>query len=480
MSHTETLEHAENPYDVTGEEHQKFQPEDYESEQHHEPGGIPWKLMCFLSIPFLEVIGQAIFKDESIRAVIVAPALLLTVLLAAFDSISQARLRNYSHSRSIKYGMNVMLWLGGVGVFALALAIGMRNEGYYIAADIYHWYFEFLGVAALGIWAFSSYSSHIIARSCLKAFLLLGMVGCGRELMGVLGINIFEGGGNSVAGTMLFRLELGRGFPMIPLLMVSAALLYAPRSDSRFAFLAMAAGFLLLICLMFTFKRTQWLLFPVLFIGMCLPKRVITASPFFLVAGLIMVWAFSFVSPNTIPALIDAAKQQLTYSDNWSIDDTLINRQNQVDETFKVCWKQPIGHGFGAEVQIPTPNGKRVEALHYVHSLYAYYALQFGFLGGAVAICVILVLSLLCFISLDMDEYAQWMVRAGLFGMVAFAGSGITLVSIHTTFAGLIIAVVVTGLARCTSPHREDDPNAFLEEEEEEWQPPEIPHFDHS
>jgi hypothetical protein len=438
---------------------------DYDYHEAYEPEDIyhfPWKLYAFLSIPFLEVIAPVFMAADqknvdTIKAVVVCAVSALVMLFAGFDIIYQARKRASDHPTSMRIWFQTAAWLGGIGIFALALAAAWRNEIYYIGADIYHWFVEFLLISFLGVWACSSYSSLTISRAFSKTFLLLGCTGIAIVVLGIMGFTV--GGGHAVEGFALWRIELGRAFPIVPLVLVCSCFLFAPWHHHRLPVGILATVFTLLICLVFTWKRTQWAM-SLCCLGtlvlLMLPKRMISFAPLFFMLFGVCLWAFHITSPRTIPHLVYELKEMVTYNDNWTIDQTIDTREAQVTETFRVAAREPLGHGFGAEIQILTPNGKSVEKLHYVHSLYAYYALQFGVPGCLAATGVLGVLMLSLYRAVGMNEEAQWFVKGALVSWIALAGSGLMLVSIHTVFSGVVLAISIVGLARCLHPHPAD------------------------
>jgi hypothetical protein len=426
----------------------------------------PWKLWAFLSVPLMEIIAQCVFTTDGERAILVAPAFGLAMFLAIFDLILQARNRHTFHSEGMKMWFLTGIWLGGLGLFAIAMAVGWKNEMYYVAADIFHWYFEFVGVGFLAVWAFSSYSSHVIARAVSRACFWMALIGLTIVALGILGKLQAGYGGKPVEGVFRWRLELGRAYPIVPLIISIALLFYAPRTSGKVPLLTLTTVLMFIVCLIFTLKRTQWLLFPVCAVGLFIPKRAFNYLPFFALLGGTMLWGFHILSPNAIPNAIEDLKQFVTYNEEWTVDQTLDTRDMQVKEAFRVSFKEWWGHGFGAEIYIITPNGKRTEALHYVHSLYAYYALQFGLPGGVVAIGVFLAVVLGLYLVMDINPAAQWMVRSALFSIVALAGSGLMMVSIHTALAGVVLGIAVVALARCYHPHMLDEYHSPAEQED--------------
>jgi O-Antigen ligase len=465
-----TTSHSINPYSHSHDDDEQESHEHYEYHDHHdfEPEDIhstPWKLYAFLLIPFLEVISPIFMTTEqkngdTVKAIVVGGACAVVMLFAFFDLIYQARKRASDHSTSMRILFQTSTWLGGIGVFALALAAGWRNEVYYVGADIYHWFVEFLLVSFLGVWACSSYSSLTISRAFTNTFLALGCMGLAIVVLGISGFAV--GGGHAVEGFAMWRIELGRAFPMVPMILVVACFLFAPWHHHRLPMKTLVTVGILGICLIFTWKRTQWamtLCCLASLVMLMLPKKAISLAPLFFMLFGACLWAFHITSPRTIPHLIADLKEMVTYNENWTIDQTMDTREAQVTETFRIAAREPFGHGFGAEIQILRPDGKSVEKLHYVHSLYAYYALQFGVPGCLVATGVLGVLMLSLYRAVGMNEEAQWLVKSALVCWVALAGSGLMLVSIHTVFSGVVLALSVVGLARCLQPHSADGYN---------------------
>ncbi len=68
-----------------------------------------------------------------------------------------------------------------------------------------------------------------------------------------------------------------------------------------------------------------------------------------------------------------------------------------------------------------------MEKLHYVHSLYAYYALQFGVPAAWLLPASWACLMLSLYRAVGMNEEAQWFVKGALVSWIALAGSGLML-----------------------------------------------------
>jgi hypothetical protein len=176
--------------------------------------------------------------------------------------------------------------------------------------------------------------------------------------------------------------------------------------------------------------------------------------------------------PHKIDNLLANVKEQLTYNKNWSIDDTLKAREHQAQDGIEEGLRSPIGQGFGAEIDTLSADGKRTVKQHYLHSLHAYYILQFGPLGYGLVAVVIAALTWGVFRSFDTVEDCQWMLRAALFSLVACGITGLTLVSIHTTFAGMALGLAITSLARCKDEQQLEMLAAWEEEAYQRELPP--------
>lgn len=407
----------------------------------------PWPLLGFLGIPLLELVGQVISPEEATRALLVFPAVVLLLLVAGVDMMTRRR-RDVSLDSGIRRYFFYAGWLIALGAFSAVYALVKHNDPDNIAKEIYHWFVEVLATAFLGVWAASRYSATRVCSAYIRACVLYGFVGLAVAVLGTF--NMVPGGGVHVAGSRWFRLELGRGYPLIPLIIAGSMFFYPPGGLSRRTKMAIVvACFLLVLATVATLKRTQWLVVPVCLFGAMLSRRQLMAVAGLALCGFVLLWSANAVMPHQVDNFLANVKEQLTYNKNWSIDDTLKAREHQAQDGIKEGMRSPIGQGFGAEIDTISADGKRTVKQHYLHSLHAYYILQFGPLGYGLVAVVIAALTWAVFRHFDTVEDCQWMLRASLFSLVACGITGLALVSIHTTFAGMALGLAITSLARC-------------------------------
>jgi hypothetical protein len=431
---------------------------------------IKWPLVMALAVPFAELAAQAIFPDEWQKAILVFPVVFASVCVAVFDLIGQEisdRLRTRVSVR------NLLLFVASwsfVGAYGTVVGLVRGNAGFYIGADVYHWFIEILGVAIIYVWACYRYRPAVVASHLLCGFLLYALIGLGVTFAGIAGMPV--AGGNLVSGSWLWRLDLSRGFPLIPLLFAVAVLVHPPKANAAMLkAIARLAIALLLVVLFFTLKRTQWALFPLGVLGIVLSKRLLAWSMIAIPCIAVLYTAIDVASPGTTTRWIDTLSELVTYNKDWRISDTLGVREEQTEDAYKQALQTPLGVGFGGELTTTDATGKQTIVVHYVHSLHAYYLMQLGPVGYSVLVLLTGGLLLSVFRALDHDPRKEWIARGSLMSMGILLASGFAMVSIHTCFAGMVVALSLMGLP-VDDPegdaHDEDDEDEDDEEEEDE------------
>lgn len=405
---------------------------------------IKWPLVLAMAVPLSDIAAQILWEAEWQRAILTSPVVLLALGFVLFDLLGQqlADVRLPFATRSFWLFMALWSAIGGYGVF---IGVVRHNTPFYVAADIYHWFLEIPLVALIFFWACYRYSSTVVASHLLMGLLVYGAIGIVLSIAGLLGLPV--GGGSAVAGTSHWRLDLGRGFPLIPLTIALALFVSPPRSNRAWLRTAAVPVIAVLgLVLIFTLKRTQWLLFPVALLGLTLPRRYLARSLLLVPTAAILWFAAASVMPNETANIIGAAKEAMQYTDNWTIDQTLRVREVQSSDAIQQVIRRPLGEGFGGELITLSAEGKRTERLHYLHSLHAYYLLQLGIGGYVAAALLVGALLLALFNTLDSYQETEWMRRGTLTAIGIILLSGISLVSSHTTFAGLVIGLALVAL----------------------------------
>jgi hypothetical protein len=438
---------------------------EYEEYEEEESLSTPWPMLCFLAVPALELLGQTISDEESQRALLVFPAVVVLTLVAIVDMFTRSRSRDVRFDSSLRRFFWFTGWLVLLGVFSAVYAWLKGNAPLYIAADIYHWFIEIIATAFLGVWAASRYSLARVCSSYVRACVVYGLIGVAVTTLGML--HMAPGGGSNVQGSSLFRLELGRGYPLIPLIIVGSIFFYpTDRMSSRTKAAVLLASILLGLAMLATLKRTQWLVVPVCLFGAMLTRRQLIFTVVMLACGFVVLWAANNTMPHQVENFVELAKEKLTYNKNWTIDQTMKARELQAQDGIREGLRSPVGQGFGAEIDTISALGTQTVKVHYLHSLHAYYILHFGPLGYGVVLFSVGALCLAVFRAFDQVVDCQWMVRAALFSLLAFVVTGLTMVSVHTCFAGVALALGITSYSR----YRDEITLAALHEWEEEQQ----------
>jgi hypothetical protein len=331
-----------------------------------------------------------------------------------------------------------MAILGITGVWGACAGLVYHNEVYYLAADAFHWYFEILFIGFLSYTVFCRMAPGQMIGQLARGSALLGGVGVVIWLVGTLGGPIHAGGMVPTLG--IWRLELARSFPFLPLIVTLGALTSpVPQSPSTRKCL-WCANVLLVVCLAVSLKRTQWIavlgVLPILF-G---PRRLLRP---FLVAGfasvtiaavMVALWADKLYT--AVPEIVD---NKLTYNSHWTVQDTLSSRSLQYEGLLDHV-NRPLGHGFGATFRTWIPIKRYVAETHYVHNMYLYYGLHLG---------VGVLLPLLALGKLMADLWRviarcgpwEWGARTALASLLAAGAGGLTLVPTHSAFSGLILGL---------------------------------------
>lgn len=396
----------------------------------------------------VELIAFVFFESDAIRGAAVG---VLLFLLAAIGLLSWV-FRGQAHEMRISPYLAAWSVIALVGAYGLVLA-GMRgNNVYYIAADLYHFFVELLLGAAVASWALGDVSAKRMARWTGLIGIVLGVIGMALIALSAVGVQF--GGGNLIAGSGLFRLELGRGFPITALIFTTAALFSKRQWDRRTRLLLVAAFVVLMIDLVFTFKRTMWLAYLGAVFLIRAPRRWIMIAG----AGIVMaVAAFALIAkiyPGFLVALGGVIGDALTYNKSYTIEDTIQERLFQYLGLLPYIRANLLGYGFGAEFSTYVPTLKHFDRVHYVHNYYLYHLLQVGLPGVAALFGTWLwYMRRLWAVCSEPSDF-RWVVRGALAATAVLAVSGFTLVSTHTIFAGYTVGLGVIALKRVAAEKR--------------------------
>ena len=162
-----------------------------------------------------------------------------------------------------------------------------------------------------------------------------------------------------------------------------------------------------------------------------LPSHVLRRLAITAVIGITAASSLLIIYGNQVFSNLDF----LTYNENYSVADTMEDRQNQLLDALKLIELQ--GKGLGAEVEIYKVGTNEVDRLHHVHSLYLFQFLQLGIVSASLCFAYLAALPLILNeLSTDRQRH-DWRIPAAVASIVGLTLNGVTLVSMHSAFAGI-------------------------------------------
>lgn len=398
-------------------------------------------VLPFLAILAAEIAAELFAESEVVRAAAVGAVLMLvaTAIVAYAATAGAFRIR-----RSLAEQLLVLAPLALAGLYGAALGVYRGNSVYYVAADVYHTFFELLLVTVIAAVFFQRLTPVQLVRTLSWTFLLLGGMGVMGTLLGMAGL--ISTGGHEVEALGLWRLNAGRGFPEVPLILLLASYRYRGPLPAAVRLVRAAAVFVLVLSFAAVLKRSMWLTFlavsPVLF----LHKRLIGIGVAAALGILPLLVLGYLLAPGLFLAAGAAAAQLLTYNPNYTVEDTLVERVQQIANVWPYMKATVLGYGSGAEFYTYWPGENRYGYVHYVHNLYVYYFLQLGYAGLVLYFAPFAALGWRLWRRVGEPDHLEWVRRGALAATVALLANGLTMVSLHTTFAGVMLALGVVSL----------------------------------
>lgn len=391
----------------------------------------------------LETIAFAIASSDTTRGAIVGAWLIVAAIAMTLSCVRGRRLRIPRSMVRALLPTAAVLFLGVVGV---TLAIARGNNPYYMTADVYHWFAELVLMGVLTAWASHAATGPELARAIGLAGVLLGGLALAIILAGMLHLPVQ--GGHLIPSSGLFRLDLSRGFPELPMIAVTGALL-AGRSRwvTGTRSLLLVGYVLLLVALVFTFKRTMWITYGGALFLLLAPRTVIAAATA-LGGGLLLAGGLvARLFPQLVATGLGWVASHLQYS-AYTVEDTLAARLLQYAGVVRYLQRNPMGYGFGAEFTTFVPTAQGTAVTHYIHNFFLYYALQLGIPGLLILVSSLLVVGYWCWKAIRPRDEWEWAVRAGVASVAVLLVNGMTLVSTHTVFAGAVLGFAATAVGR--------------------------------
>lgn len=332
-----------------------------------------------------------------------------------------------------------------VTIYGYGIAVTRGNDPYYVAADLYHLILEIGLVALLTVWVLHRRAERDVQVLVIGVGLATGGVAFGASLLGAVGL--VETGGHFVESVGLWRMFAGRGFPLVPLTLCTALLASGRVSPRLRPWLWLATG-LLFIDLVLALKRAMWLTYlgvlPILFWRAATLRVLLLGGVIALPAAL----AATILRPDIVLGVFYFLNSLLTYNPNYTILDTLMERYEQIELVAVYLFGQPWGHGLGAEFLTYWPGENTYGYVHYIHNLYVYYLLQLGYLGCLLLFSSFLIVMWLLWRRIDRGDPLDWAIRAGLAAVLCVLVPGLTMVSLHSAFAGFVVGFGVWLVSR--------------------------------
>ena len=332
-----------------------------------------------------------------------------------------------------------------VTVYGYGIAVARGNDAYYVAADLYHLILEVGLIALLTVWVMHRRSERDVHVLVIGIGLATGGVAFGGSLLGAAGL--IETGGHFVESVGLWRMFAGRGFPLVPLVLCTALVASGRVSTRLRPWLWLATG-ILFIDLVLALKRAMWLTYlgvlPILFWRAATLRVLLLGG----VIALPAVLVATILRPDIVLSVFYFLNSLLTYNPNYTILDTLMERYEQIELVAGYLFGQPWGHGLGAEFLTYWPGENTYGYVHYIHNLYVYYLLQLGYLGCLLLFSSFVIVMWLLWRRIDRGDPLDWALRGGMAAILCILVPGLTMVSLHSAFAGFVVGFGVWLVSR--------------------------------
>lgn len=388
-----------------------------------------------LSLILLGGILSRFFSDsDPVRAICIVAMGMPAVLFAVFRFVYL--------QKGVKLRGSALAFLTAMlvaGVYGIAMGLKHDCRPYYLAADSYHWLFEVVAIAITFHLLLSTEDEDTVSKIMLGLAFAVAAAG----ILGVAGAyaGVVKHGGYFQGGSRLWHLKGGQNYPQIMLTMVTVLLVRGNLPRHR-RFFAMIVGAALLLLMVLTLKRTMWLSFLITLWFVLLRNRQI---------ALVSVLGVALMIPFTTYVIVQGSEyfdvlNFLTYNPNYTVSDTISDRTFQLKGAVRLMdWE---GHGFGAEFRIRDPGTNQLEQLHYVHSLFILYALQFGAIVTFLISAAWLALQVGLARSYNASKEWDWLVAGALACNIGVEINGLTLVSAHSVYAGFSLGIGYLALTK--------------------------------
>lgn len=333
-----------------------------------------------------------------------------------------------------------LVLLSLLGIYPLFLGVANQNNLYHLLADVYHWYVEIILVALIVARLVMSSTDQMIRRTIILMGLFSGVIAFFFQLFASLGL--MQVVGEKVQTVGIYRMSAGRGYPIIPLLLLLSTFLMREKLTRFEGAMRWVALFLLFLNMVFVLKRVMWLSFFVAVFLIFSKRRAALYVYRSVVLGAILMVFIISVAQEQFLGVVNNVFSFMIYNPNYTIEETLAERISQITGLSEYVKNGVLGYGFGANYHTYDPKLNYWSDVHYVHNAYLFYGLQFG--SVMTFVCVVLGLFYLRKSEkVVFAKRASWVYVAAFASLVAALISGLTLISMHTVLFGLVVGVMM-------------------------------------
>lgn len=249
-------------------------------------------LWLLAGLMLAEVVVSVATESDVARAAAVSSVLLAFIFVA----VAQACLSGKFVIPRVGGANLVLILIAVAGLYATLLGLLRGNNIYYLAADIYHWWVELFFVSYLTYTAARRIDSAALVKSIVSISLALGMLTLIAVFLGSVGV--ISTGGHTVAAISIFRLDAGRGYPLLLILLLFATSRAPVRLPAIWSLMRVTASVMLMLALAFTLKRALWLTFLGAAMFLWLPKRYLRLALLAVPVVVAGIWSVFLLYPN--------------------------------------------------------------------------------------------------------------------------------------------------------------------------------------
>ena len=400
-------------------------------------------LWLLAGLMLAEVLVSLFTESDVARAAAVSSVLMAFMFLAVAQACISTRFKIPKASGAHL----VLILIVGAGLYATLVGLIKRNDIYYLIADLYHWWIELFFVAYLTYVVARRIGSTALVKSIVSISLVLGLLTLVAVVLGSIGLT--SAGGHNVAAINMWRLEAGRGYPLLLILLLFATLRAQVKLPELWRLIRVIASVMLILALVLTLKRALWLTFVGASMFLLMPKRYLKIGLIAVPLVTVAIWSVFLLFPNFAWGVVKGLAASITYNPNYTVEDTLAERVQQVVSLLPYM-NNPIGYGFGAQFYAYWSGENTYGYIHYIHNLYVYNLLQLGYAGVGLFVLAYGVLLKDLWAEIGRKTDCEWLARGTFAAAISMLITGLTMNSTHTVFNGLVfgLGLAVTVKAR--------------------------------